>query len=67
MCILKFKKPKRRHAGGRPKKERPKGFYKQILAEFNEGGKIDDIAEKYGVSRSTINNWLRNARNGISE
>lgn len=49
------------HKGGRPRKERPEGFWSMILREY-DSMTIAQMAEVHKVSRSTINTWLRQAR-----
>lgn len=49
------------HKGGRPPVQRPAGFYPAILAEYNTMT-IGQMAAMHRVSRTTINNWLRKAR-----
>lgn len=49
------------HKGGRPKKVRPEGFWALLLQEY-ETMTIAQMAACHSVSRSTINTWLRQAR-----
>lgn len=51
------------HKGGRPSINLPAEFYKAILAEYDNQLTIRQIADAHKVSRSTVNRWLRKARN----
>lgn len=52
------------HKGGRPPIERPEGFYRGLLLEY-ETMTIGQMAAAHCVSRTTINNWLRRARQEV--
>lgn len=54
------------HKGGRPPVQRPEGFYRKILEEYDVMT-IGQMCEYHNVSRSTISRWLRTARGSVDE
>lgn len=53
------------HKGGRPPVNLPAEFYRAILAEYDNQLTIGQIADTHKVSRSTVNRWLRRAREDV--
>lgn len=51
------------HKGGRPKIQRPEGFYESLLREY-ETMTTSQMAAFHGVTRQTISRWLKAARTG---
>jgi predicted DNA-binding protein (UPF0251 family) len=52
------------HKGGRPPIVRPEGFYEMLLTEY-ETMTTAQMAAVHGVTRSTIQRWLKIARTGV--
>lgn len=51
------------HKGGRPRAQRPAGFYESLLREY-ETMTTTQMAVFHGVTRQTISRWLKAARTG---
>lgn len=49
------------HKGGRPRIQRPKNFYTNLLREYEEMT-TRQMAAAHGVTRGTIQRWLKIAR-----
>ena len=54
------------HKGGRPPVARPDGWAQMILSEYDRMT-IKQMADYHRVSRTSINNWLKRARQEVAD